>query len=270
MPNVGTDRGERENVRHRARSAFGRIRANLVQVHPLRLHLRSILPAAALACAPATQPLPVRASVAPARLPVGESRLDLAEGRDGLVYVPPGLRAGTAAPLLVFLHGAGGNARHLSATLRDLADANALVILAPESRGPTWDLMLGDVGPDLAYLQRALDTVKSRIAVDRRHVALAGFSDGASYALSVGLRNRDVFSHVIAFSPGVAVPSKAPQPLVFVAHGTRDGVLPVTETRTIVTRLRGEGCEVSYREFDGDHAVPADVAAEAIRWFLGR
>jgi phospholipase/carboxylesterase len=239
-------------------------------VLPLRLHLRSLLPAAALACAPVTRPPPVRAAAAPARLPIGEHRLGLAEGRDGLVYVPPGLRAGAAAPLLVFLHGAGGSARHLSATFRDLADADGLVILAPESRGPTWDLMLGEVGPDLAYLQLALDAVMSRIAVDRGHVALAGFSDGASYALSVGLRNRDVFSHVIAFSPGLAGPSKAPQPLVFVSHGTRDAVLPVTETRTLVTRLRAEGCDVSYREFDGDHAVPGDVAAEAIRWFLGR
>jgi phospholipase/carboxylesterase len=201
---------------------------------------------------------------------VGESRLGLAEGRDGLVYVPPGLRPGTPAPLVVFLHGAGGSAEHLPRLLRDLADARGLVVLAPESRGHTWDLLLGEVGPDLDYLQRALDEVKSRALVDRRHVALAGFSDGASYALTVGLRNRVVFSHVMAFSPGFAGPSKAPQPAVFVSHGTRDGVLPVARARAIVERLRGEGCEVSYREFEGDHAIPSEVAGEAVGWFLAR
>lgn len=237
------------------------------------LDLRSIPLAAALACTPAARPpppLPTAAVPPRARFPAGETRLGLSEGRDGLVYVPPGLRAPGPAPLVVFLHGAGGEARRVPPFLRDLADAYGLVVLAPESRGSTWDVLLGDVGPDLDYLQRALDEVKSRLWVDGRRVALAGFSDGASYALTVGLRNRDVFSHVIAFSPGFAGPSKPPQPAVFVAHGASDRVLPVAGAREIVARLRAEGCAVSYREFDGDHTVPADVAAQAVRWFLGR
>jgi phospholipase/carboxylesterase len=183
--------------------------------------------------------------------------------------VPPGLGPGAAAPLLVFLHGAGGDAAHLPATLRELADANGIVVLAPESRGRTWDVLLGEVGPDLAYLQRALDHVKARVRVDRRRVALAGFSDGASYALVVGLRNRDVFSHVIAFSPGTSVPSRAPAPPVFVSHGTADEVLPVEGAREIVARLRREGCPVAYREFEGGHRIPPEVLREAFRWFVG-
>ena len=231
-----------------------------------RTRLRSLLPAAALACAPAARTSPA----GPPRLPPGESRLGLAEDRDALVYVPPSLRTRAPAPLLVFLHGAGGDAHRLVPALRQLADAYGLLVLAPESRGHTWDLMLGDVGPDIDFLQHALDAVKSRVRVDGSRVALAGFSDGASYALTVGLRNRDVFSHVIAFSPGFAGPSRAPQPAVFVAHGTQDPVLPVDAARTLVARLLGEGCDVSYREFAGGHAVPADVAENAVRWFLGR
>lgn len=233
--------------------------------------LRSLLavPAAALACVPGRPPPPP--ALGPAPLPPGESRLGLAEGRDGLVYVPPDLRRGTPAPLLVFLHGAGGDARrHLPPSLRELADQRGFVLLAPESRGRTWDLLLGQVGPDLELLQRALDHVKARVAVDRTRVALAGFSDGASYALTVGLRNRDVFTHVVAFSPGVAGPAGAPPwPAVFVSHGEQDGVLPVEAARSIVARLEGEGCAVVYREFEGGHVIPAEVAKAAIDWFLG-
>jgi predicted esterase len=225
-------------------------------------------PAAVLACAPARGPGP---AAGPARLPAGESRLGLAEGRDALTYVPPGLHPGSPAPLLVFLHGAGGDARRTVPLLRGLADAYGFVVLAPESRGRTWDLVLGEIGPDLDFLQRALDEVKARLPVDRTHVALAGFSDGASYALSVGLRNRDVFSHVIAFSPGFALPpGRPPRPAAFVSHGADDAVLPVAGARDLVARLLGSGCDVVYREFEGGHAIPSGVATDAVRWFLGR
>lgn len=232
--------------------------------------LRTLIavPAAVLACAPSAGR---HRAAGPAPLPPGESRLGLAEGRDALTYLPAKLGRGTPAPLLVFLHGAGGDASRLVPVLRELADAHGFVVLAPESRAHTWDIVLGEVGPDLDFLQRALDAVKARVRVDRTRVALAGFSDGASYALTVGLRNRDVFTHVVAFSPGFAGPPGAPPwPAVFVAHGAGDGVLPVEAARAVVARLRAGGCDVSYREFAGGHAIPSEVAGEAVRWFLDR
>jgi phospholipase/carboxylesterase len=58
-----------------------------------------------------------------------------------------------------------------------------------------------------------------------------GFSDGASYALSLGLTNGDLFRHVIAFSPGFMAPAaRRGEPPVFVSHITRDGVLPIGVT----------------------------------------
>jgi predicted esterase len=54
---------------------------------------------------------------------------------------------------------------------------------------------------------------------------------------------------------------------VFVSHGSGDRVLPADATsRRIVPRLQAGGSEVSYREFDGGHAIPAVVQAEAARW----
>jgi predicted esterase len=42
--------------------------------------------------------------------------------------------------------------------------------------------------------------------VDRSAICCSGFSDGASYALSLGLSNGDLFSHILAFSPGFMRP----------------------------------------------------------------
>jgi phospholipase/carboxylesterase len=203
--------------------------------------------------------------------PTGLRLLGLDSGRDGLLYVPPGYDAAAEkAPLALMLHGAGGNARSGISHFLDLADAAGLVLLAPESRGRTWDVLAGGYGPDVAFIDRALGQTFDRLAVNAGRLAVVGFSDGASYALSLGLTNGDLFTRVIAFSPGFAAPAvRRGKPPVFVSHGTRDRVLPIDRcSRRIVPRLGREGYEVRYREFDGPHTVPSTVAREALEWFI--
>jgi phospholipase/carboxylesterase len=45
------------------------------------------------------------------------------------------------SPLAVMLHGAGGDAYHGLSLLRDVADANNLLLLAPVSRHGSWDII---------------------------------------------------------------------------------------------------------------------------------
>jgi phospholipase/carboxylesterase len=167
------------------------------------------------------------------------------------------------------LHGAGGDARSGLSHLVGLADEFGLVLLAPESRGRTWDVLAGGFGPDVDFIDRVLGQTFDRLNVDAGRLAITGFSDGASYALSLGLTNGDLFTHVIACSPGFAAPADhRGKPPVFVSHGRRDRVLPIERcSRRIVPQLEREGYEVSYREFDGPHTVPAGVAREALEWF---
>ena len=198
--------------------------------------------------------------------------LGLGSERDGLLYVPPGYdaEAAKAAPLALMLHGAGGDARSGISHFFDLADEAGLVLLAPESRGRTWDVLMGGYGPDVAFIDRALGQTFDRLAVDAGRVAAVGFSDGASYALSLGLTNGDLFTRLIAFSPGFMSPATVRgKPPVFVSHGTHDRVLPIERcSRRIVPVLERQGYRVRYREFDGAHTVPRSVAREALGWFL--
>jgi phospholipase/carboxylesterase len=108
-----------------------------------------------------------------------------------------------------------------------------------------------------------------RYAVDPRQVGVEGFSDGASYALGIGLANGDLFSRLIAFSPGFSPEGRAVgRPDVFISHGTGDDVLPIDRcSRRIVPRLRGRGYDVRYQEFEGGHEVPAAITAQAMAWF---
>ncbi len=193
------------------------------------------------------------------------------DGRDGLLYVPAGLRPGERAPLAVMLHGAGGTVEGGIRPFLRMADRWKVILVAPKSQGRTWDVILGGYGPDVVIVERAIDRALERLSVNRRRIALVGFSDGASYALSLGLTNGELFSSIIAFSPGFAVPARLEgEPGVFVSHGIDDGVLPIGSTsRQLVPRLRDAGVRVHYEEFDGGHAVPPRVARAALEWWLG-
>jgi predicted esterase len=194
--------------------------------------------------------------------------LGLASGRDGLLYVPTSYTADTPAPLALLLHGAGRDSSELVTPMRPLADASGVVLVAPDARGVTWDAIGGGFFDDVTFIDRALTSVFSRVRVDPTRVRIMGFSDGATYSLSLGIINGDLFSRIVAFSPGFIVNGPVNgKPKVFITHGTRDTVLPIDQTsRRIVPRLESAGYDVEYHEFDGGHGVTPDLLAQAVIW----
>jgi predicted esterase len=203
----------------------------------------------------------------------GLQPLQLDKKRDGLIYIPEGYDPGKPSSLAVMLHGAGGNAEHGISLLLPIADAANIILLAPFSRNSTWDIIfLNQYGQDILFIDEALNIVFDRYLINPKQVAIGGFSDGASYALSVGLANGDLFTHILAFSPGFAyAPEMQGNPGVFISHGTKDHILPIDPcSRKISPRLQKKGYDLTYREFDGEHVLPADIRDDAVRWFTGR
>ena len=199
----------------------------------------------------------------------GQYPLKINTDRDGVLYVPRGYKTGVAAPLILYFHGAGGSG--LGATsVFTLADELGVIILAPDSREWTWDILLGGFGPDVDFIREAFQFTFSRVVVDRGRMGVAGFSDGASYALSYGISSGDVFQSIMAFSPGVMTPIAAPgKPRIFISHGTGDRTMPIDITsRRFVPRLKKLGYDVTYREFDGRHTLPPPLLREAFEWFV--
>ena len=214
---------------------------------------------------PARSSTGVPADVAPA----GFQPLGVSTARGGYRYAPATHQVGHPAPLVVLLHGAGGDARTTLALLRGPADATGLILLVPTSREYTWDVIAGGYGPDVAAIDGALESTFSLYGVDPGCIAIGGFSDGASYALSLGITNGDLFGHVLAFSPGFMAPTaQIGSPRILVSHGTHDEVLPIERcSRRIVPRLERTGSDVRYREFEGGHSVPPEIRCEATDWF---
>jgi len=195
----------------------------------------------------------------------GVHPLGLGDGRDGLIYMPD---VDGRPPLLVFLHGATMNARQTLRPLVAAADDAGLALLVPESRGETWDVILGGFGPDVTFIDAALERAQSATDADTERLSIGGVSDGASYALSLGIANGDRFGRVLAFSPGFAAPpEQVGRPRMFISHGVHDRVLPIDQcSRPLVASLREGGYDIEYREFDGGHEMPEAIVRAAFMW----
>ena len=201
---------------------------------------------------------------------IGEQPLKLGSDRDGMLFVPRGYKDDVPAPLVLMLHGAGNTGRGVSYTF-DAADDLGVIVLAPDSRDEaTWDLLLHGYGEDVEFLGLALKDTYARCTIDRTRMAIAGHSDGASYALSLGLGTGETFGRIMAFSPGVMKPAEVHgKPRIFISHGLSDPIMPIDVTsRTFVPRLKKLGYDVTFREYEGRHGVPPAVVREGFEWFL--
>ncbi|MBV8889815.1 MAG: hypothetical protein JO305_09135 [Alphaproteobacteria bacterium] len=198
-------------------------------------------------------------------------RYPLALGdRGGLLAVPS--TAGTSPfAVLVMLHGAHGNADGMIAAVSPAIGQRSPLIMAPESRGRTWDGLFGGAA-DLRTIDAVVQKIADRFPLDPTRIAIGGFSDGASFALTVGLANPGLFTHVLAFSPGFFVPPQPPIPrgqCVFVSHGRGDLVLPFERTgRAVVDQLAALGIETAFHPFDGGHEMPPALIAVAVDMWL--
>lgn len=199
-------------------------------------------------------------------------------------YLPKG-NDGSPRPLLVAFYGAGGSPHDVLAAFRDDADRDRFVLLIPTAKGATWD-MIEDLmgrygiemnvqpryGRDLKVLDAALADLFARVAIDPARIGMIGFSNGATYALNVGLTNPQLVRTIVAFSPG---PSFLPPRVdatqrIFISHGKDDPLLPYSATRTIVARLRGKNAALHFEPFEGKHDVPREVRQKGLDFFAGR
>jgi phospholipase/carboxylesterase len=216
--------------------------------------------------------LKARPTATSGTLPVGETQL-----ADGATAYSPASAPAGPLPLLILLHGAGGYPPRFLQTMEPVADRLGVILLAPHSRGTTWDLVqnmaIGEdpwSGSDGRRIDQLLADLFARAAVDPSHVVLLGFSDGASYALSLGVANPKLFTAIIALSPGMLAPPPRVDPAqrIFIAHGRGDHVLSFAASSDIADALRRQRANLRFRPFEGDHQIDAASLTEALEWTL--
>jgi polyhydroxybutyrate depolymerase len=140
-----------------------------------------------------------RSGHAPAALSPGDDRIEIAHAglkRSSLVHVPPQASAGKPLPVVIDLHGGGGNAENQKkySAMDSLADREGFIVLYPNGYGKLGERLLtwnagGCCGPamkdnidDVGFLLDLVDTLSRRLPIDSARVYATGLSNGAMMA----------------------------------------------------------------------------------------
>ena len=148
-----------------------------------------------------------------------------------------------------------------------------LVRIAPASKGQTWSILQLPAGPRPGVGQPlARGGLRALHESTGRRIAVGGFSDGATYALTLAVSNGDLFPAVMALSPGGRSSRRAGRRSPASSSRTARSTA-CCRSRSPATpscrQLRTAGYPVTYRRFRGGHEASLATSTAAMRWFLG-
>jgi phospholipase/carboxylesterase len=133
----------------------------------------------------------------------------------------------------------------------------------------------GTFDVDAIYMNHVLQWTFDHIAADPARTSISGFSDGATYAIWLGLKNGDLFTRIAAFTPCTLLPTiRTGMPTVFVSHGTDDTLRPIDQcSRVMVPSLQADGYTVQYIEYPSattppgtGHFITPDVITQGMTY----
>ncbi len=159
------------------------------------------------------------------------------------ISVPPNYSSSTPVPLVLALHFGvgGGSATGAGGDVLDILVGPGLaslgaIIVAPDSVRGNWSTPENEKA-----VTALLDTVTARYAIDRKKIAVAGFSMGGSGTWHFAQKFPDIFSAAIPIAgrpPESAAGWKAP---VLAIHSRDDQVVPFTPADTRIAELQQAG-----------------------------
>ena len=172
-------------------------------------------------------------------------------------YVPSGLSAKRPAPLLVTLHGSGGNGWELVYKWRKFAEKQGIVLVGPDSTNPEiWNI--DNDGP--AFLHDLVEETRRDLPIDGRRIYLFGHSGGAVFAIEMAALESEYFAAAAVHAGALEsqyhsvfqyANRKTP---IYLIVGTRDVLFPLPSVRATRDALAERGFPVELREiWNHDH-----------------
>jgi len=193
------------------------------------------------------------------RIPAGQSAIPCR------LIVPPVADDSPRRPLLVALHGAGGNEHlfpdgHGAGILRQLALREGFVVVSPST------MMMGQQSalPDL------IEFLRDSAHIDPDRVSIVGHSMGAMMALQLAGEYPSHVHRVAAIAGGRIIPESARHIPVRMVGAEFDALIPEARVRHAAETSKEQGAQVTYHMVpNADHLlVVADVLRDALRFVL--
>lgn len=178
------------------------------------------------------------------------------------IVLPPHHDPGTAAPLIIALHGYGGAPGGYPALWRPAAGKSGAILVTPRglqrlSEGYSW----GDLEEAETLVRLTIEYVKRSHLVDERRIVLTGFSQGGFMAMALGVRHPKLFAGVIPMAgpyvPKIDAPAPVPSeaPRYFFMVGSRDEMK--AQCRKAAKAFEAAGYTVDLRVYPGvGHTFP--------------
>jgi len=159
--------------------------------------------------------------------------------RSYTVYVPHGYDAGQPMPLLVALHGRGGNGAGMAylSQFNELAEREGVIIAYPDGLNNEWSYLAGTSGipassapDDVGFLTRLVGDLARDLAIDRQRVYVTGFSNGGFMTQRLACEAQDTFAAFgsvgATFYPGFVPLCEGALPVpILLMHGTLDPIV---------------------------------------------
>lgn len=189
------------------------------------------------------------------------------------VFVPTAYDRSRAAPLVIALHGMGGdeNSYFLAygqGAFKVEAEKRGYIVACPKGRKPA-SMYMGDAEKDVMDV---IAEMTRDYKIDPDRIYLTGHSMGGFGTWSVAMSHPEVFAAIAPVSGGSNFPagmSKIAHIPEIVIHGDNDPTVPVERSRVMVEMGKKLGIEIKYVEVPGgDHGnVVAPTFKDVFDWF---
>jgi predicted esterase len=189
------------------------------------------------------------------------------------VYVPSGYNGTKAFPLVIALHGMGGDENsyfeaYNKGSFKIEAENHGYIVACPKGRKPT-SMYVGDAERDVMDV---IEEMKRAYRIDADRIYLTGHSMGGFGTWSIAINHPEVFAALAPVAGGVTNPasmSKIAHIPQLVIHGDKDPTVPIDRSRVMVAMGKKLGVELKFIEVPGgDHgSVVAPTFKDVFDWF---
>jgi pimeloyl-ACP methyl ester carboxylesterase len=161
------------------------------------------------------------------------------------LFIPRQFQPGRQIPLVVALHGAGGN-EHLFFD----GYGRGIVLKEAEKRG--WAVIAPRAGRNLVHIEAALEAAEQLLPTDPERIYLMGHSMGGAHCFSAIAQFPDRFRGVAIFA-GAGQPTQVPSDLpILMAVGEQELSILKTNVENAYRRLQELNLKVlDYKKYDG-------------------
>lgn len=193
--------------------------------------------------------------------------------------------------LMILLHGYGSNPSDLFFFVKDFPTSMLIVsIQAPISLlsgGFSWyEINLSE--KKISNLKQAkysqqliikfIENLSEKYLFNKNNIWLCGFSQGAILSYSLMLNYPEQFKKGILLSGYLDLEMinqkyksyKYENSEVFISHGIKDNIIPITWIRNTSKLLTTLGIKTTYREYESSHEINQDNYKDMINWIYQR